>query len=373
MSTEILTFLTWFLLVPTLAVYGVVRVSRSTPAERRAMQTLDAVRTAFELSLGEQYSTYEGVFEGHAMRVSLTPALQRPPSLLQPLHTLLVLLAIAFGIALLGIPGLDGLACAIATLATLLVLGVVTVGGLTRQFRASTVRVRAEVHVPRAEGVDIAHDIERPYLTGDPVFDDQFSAGGDRVATMALLGPEERRALVANAGLELRHNTVRRFLGDPTRAVDDVRAMAKVADALTSDLAPMPRLLRRIVSERGEAERLAAIDTLLHVRGPLGRSAVDTLHRMLRLPADPDAVAARLAEGGSVALASVGWLGHHGLPVHLPALQTVAATWPRHVATATAQIRSRVSDAAAGGLDVARPSAEGALSEARRGGELSER
>jgi hypothetical protein len=269
-STEILTFLTWFLLVPTLAVYGVVRVSRSTPAERRAMQTLDAVRTAFELSLGEQYSTYEGVFEGHAMRVSLTPALQRPPSLLQPLHTLLVLLAIAFGIALLGIPGLDGLACAIATLATLLVLGVVTVGGLTRQFRASTVRVRAEVHVPRAEGVDIAHDIERPYLTGDPVFDDQFSAGGDRVATMALLGPEERRALVANAGLELRHNTVRRFLGDPTRAVDDVRAMAKVADALTSDLAPMPRLLRRIVSERGEAERLAAIDTLLHVRGPSG-------------------------------------------------------------------------------------------------------
>lgn len=357
------------LLCITALAYATLNYAGTIPAaEQRALQAMRHLRVEAGLTSEPNYGALEGLLDGVPVRVSMTPTLEPPEGFAsgKMFTAFLVLVLSPF------VPVLGGLLCMVSGLG----LGIYLVVGITslnRRHKASGVTLRAEAFVQNAKGVVVRQTPEtRGFHTGDAAFDGAFVVGGERLPTMALLGPDERSVLLSLGVCELYGSSLRLELSDPATAVHFTRVLADAAKALSSPQDPTARLLERVRDEVDEAPRLAAIETLLDAQVPertellyeyLGHVGVD--------PEDHDAVAALLDRRDSTALVALAFLGHHGGPVHLPAMQTLSDLWPRHASAAIASVRDRIGGHVAGGIDLAEEEARGRLSKARRGGELS--
>lgn len=266
-----------------------------------------------------------------------------------------------------------------------------------RRARASVVRVQASTPVEGAGRVAIrrrpaGHGIG----TGDPDFDDAHTCTGDRATLQALLGAEARAHLSATP-LELQDGRLTTLLpDDPDAAVRRIHDLVAAAEALAARTSTPERLLQRLREETSEGPRVAALDALLWLECPERDVAIADVLATVGIDATqedaPDAAAAWLTavaherprisavDGAAPSdaeprptpvIAAIALIGLRGLSPHLPALQALIETHPTRSRAAISQVRARVGDARAGGLDLAEKGRLGALSVARRGGELS--
>jgi hypothetical protein len=359
-----------------LTAVGVVRLAteflETGDTERRARRVLDRAARRFELD-EPAYGTLEGRVEGVDLRIRLYPDLGAPIDVRA--HADHQLAFLVFLVALGLVPGLTPMCFLAAVFSSLAFLVQIGLGASARRAKAAVVRTQLEVRLPKLGDVRVERGpTQASFATGDRDFDAVFDIGGDRLRAMAVLRPEARAALLSLDDASVRDGALRvRLPLKPKAAQRRVRAALAVVGTLEARRNLAKALARRI---REETEVLPGLQAV----AALHRLPVDRRERVVRDvlqdggvdPDDLDAVADAVARGDAVGLAAVGHLGVHGLPAHLAALDTMAATWPAAVSDARSHIRARVAPEALGGLDLADPEARGGLSTASRAGELTQ-